>query len=157
MLQKLIGKSLFRASDRSELTISYMICFSLATAFSFAQEATVSTFILASYLKNFTDYALGILAILSVVVLMFHYQIVNRKKTEVYCRILVGDTLSRIRSRYSVECLAIVLFIYAVFRCVGSALGIDADNYDYLLAIFITYILISAFFVRGHESIRIHH
>lgn len=152
-LHRLSKKSLFRASDRFELAFSYVICFSLLTAFTFAQNRTTTTFILASYLKSFTNYQIEILTALSFLAVIFHYQMVNRKRVEVYCRILVGDTLTRIRLRYIFECLFILFSIYTIFEYTVKAFQINIGKTSHLITIFILYIAISSYFVRDHESI----
>lgn len=86
-------------------------------------------------------------------VVVFHYQFSCRKKTEVFCRILVGDTLFNITVRYSLNCLTVLGFVYLLFALANAYLSFDLTSNIYLVPIFIVYILLSARQVRKYEAL----
>ncbi len=139
-------KSLFRLTDMLELSIVYIVCFSLNLLLDYAKTLDLDAYILKAFLKNFIDYQPLIVLLFTFIVIVFHYQMLERKKTEIFCRILVGGTVFSITIRYVLDCLAVLIFVYLF-----SAL-VNLDNF-YLVLIFVTYILISARRVRKYENI----
>ena len=139
-------KSLFRLTDMLELSIVYIVCFSLNLLLDYAKTFDLDDYILKAFLKNFIDYQPLIVSLFTFIVIVFHYQMLERKKTEIFCRILVGGTVFSITIRYVLDCLAVLTFVYLF-----SAL-VNLDNF-YLVLIFVTYILISARQVRKYENI----
>ena len=139
-------KSLFRLTDMLELSIVYIVCFSLNLLLDYAKTLDLDAYILKAFLKNFIDYQPLIVSLFTFIVIVFHYQMLERKKTEIFCRILVGGTVFSITIRYVLDCLAVLIFVYLF-----SAL-VNLDNF-YLVLIFVTYILISARQVRKYENI----
>ncbi len=139
-------KSLFRLTDMLELSIVYIVCFSLNLLLDYAKTLDLDAYILKAFLKNFIDYQPLIVLLFTFIVIVFHYQMLERKKTEIFCRILVGGTVFSITIRYVLDCLAVLIFVYLF-----SAL-VNLDNF-YLVLIFVTYILISARQVRKYENI----
>ena len=139
-------KSLFRLTDMLELSIVYIVCFSLNLLLDYAKTLDLDAYILKAFLKNFIDYQPLIVSLFTFIVIVFHYQMLERKKTEIFCRILVGGTVFSITIRYVLDCLAVLIFVYLF-----SAL-VNLDNF-YLVLIFVTYILISARRVRKYENI----
>ena len=139
-------KSLFRLTDMLELSIVYILCFSLNLLLDYAKSLDLDAYILKAFLKNFIDYQPLIVLLFTFIVIVFHYQMLERKKAEIFCRILVGGTVFSITIRYVLDCLAVLIFVYLF-----SAL-VNLDNF-YLVLIFVTYILISARQVRKYENI----
>ena len=139
-------KSLFRLTDMLELSIVYIVCFSLNLLLDYAKTLDLDAYILKAFLKNFIDYQPLIVLLFTFIVIVFHYQMLERKKAEIFCRILVGGTVFSITIRYVLDCLAVLIFVYLF-----SAL-VNLDNF-YLVLIFVTYILISARQVRKYENI----
>jgi hypothetical protein len=129
-----------------ELSIAYIFCFSLNLLLDYAKTLDLDAYILKAFLKNFIDYQPLIVLLFTFIVIVFHYQMLERKKTEIFCRILVGGTVFSITIRYVLDCLAVLIFVYLF-----SAL-VNLDNF-YLVLIFVTYILISARQVRKYENI----
>ena len=139
-------KSLFRLTDMLELSIAYIFCFSLNLLLDYAKTLDLDAYILKAFLKNFIDYQPLIVLLFTFIVIVFHYQMLERKKTEIFCRILVGGTVFSITIRYVLDCFTVLIFVYLF-----SAL-VNLDNF-YLVLIFVTYILISARQVRKYENI----
>ena len=77
-------KSLFRISDVIELCTAYMFCFFLNLLFNYVKIMDLDSYILKAFLKNFTDYQEIIVLIFTVVVIVFHYQMLHRKKAEIF-------------------------------------------------------------------------
>lgn len=146
-------KSLFRLTDMLELSIAYIFCFSLNLLLDYAKTLDLDAYVLKAFLKNFIDYHPLIVSLFTFIVIVFHYQMLERKKTEIFCRILVGGTVFSITIRYVLDCLTILIFVYLLSALVNLHFGFNlADNF-YLVLIFVTYILISARRVRKYENI----
>ena len=146
-------KSLFRLTDILELSIAYIFCFSLNLLLDYAKTLDLDAYILKAFLKNFIDYQPLIVSLFTFIVIVFHYQMLERKKAEIFCRILVGGTVFSITIRYVLNCLMVLIFVYLLSALVNLHFGFNlADNF-YLVLIFVTYILISARRVRKYENI----
>ena len=146
-------KSLFRLTDMLELSIAYIFCFSLNLLLDYAKTLDLDAYILKAFLKNFIDYQPLIVSLFTFIVIVFHYQMLERKKAEIFCRILVGGTVFSITIRYVLDCIAVLIFVYLLSALVNLHFGFNlADNF-YLVLIFVTYILISARRVRKYENI----
>ena len=146
-------KSLFRLTDMLELSIAYIFCFSLNLLLDYAKTLDLDAYILKAFLKNFIDYQPLIVSLFTFIVIVFHYQMLERKKAEIFCRILVGGTVLSITIRYVLDCLTVLIFVYLLSALVNLHFGFNlADNF-YLVLIFVTYILISARRVRKYENI----
>ncbi len=146
-------KSLFRLADIFELSVAYAFCFSLCLMFDYVKTLEMTSDILTSFFRNFLKYQTMIVILSTFLVAVFHYQFSCRKKIEVFCRILVGDTLFNITVRYSLNCLMVLGFVYLVFLATNAYLGFDLTKNLYLVLIFIVYILISARQVRKYEAL----
>ena len=146
-------KSLFRLTDMLELSIVYSFCFSLNLLLDYAKALDVDACILKAFLKNFMDYQPLIVSLFTFIVIVFHYQMLERKKTEIFCRILVGGTVFRITIRYVLDCLMILIFVYLLSALVNFHFGFNSAGNFYLIPILVTYILISARRVRKYENI----
>ncbi len=147
-----MGRSLFRFVDALELCTAYIFCFFLNLLFDYVKTLDLGPYILKDFFKNFTDYQTLIIFLFTFIVIVFHYQMLHRKKTEVYCRILVGDTILNITIRYSLDCLMILGFVYLLSILINVYLNFNLTSNLYLVFIFITYILISARQVRKYEN-----
>ena len=146
-------KSLFRLTDMLELSIAYIFCFSLNLLLDYAKTLDLDAYILKAFLKNFIDYQPLIVFLFTFIVIVFHYQMLERKKAEIFCRILVGGTVFSITIRYVLDCLTVLIFVYLLSALVNLHFGFNlADNF-YLVLIFVTYILISARRVRKYENL----
>ncbi len=146
-------KSLFRLTDMLELNIAYIFCFSLNLLLDYAKTLDLDAYILKAFLKNFIDYQPLIVSLFTFIVIVFHYQMLERKKAEIFCRILVGGTVFSVTIRYVLDCLTVLIFVYLLSALVNLHFGFNlADNF-YLVLIFVTYILISARRVRKYENI----
>lgn len=146
-------KSLFRLTDMLELSVAYIFCFSLNLLLDYAKTLDLDAYILKAFLKNFIDYQPLIVSLFTFIVIVFHYQMLERKKAEIFCRILVGGTVFSITIRYVLDCLTVLIFVYLLSALVNLHFGFNlADNF-YLVLIIVTYILISARRVRKYENI----
>ncbi|WP_322203259.1 hypothetical protein [Acutalibacter intestini] len=146
-------KSLFRLTDMLELSIAYISCFSLNLLLDYAKALDLDAYILKAFLKNFIDYQPLIVSLFTFIVIVFHYQILDRKKTEIFCRILVGGTVFSIAIRYVLDCLTVLISVYLLSALANLHLGFNLANNFYLVLIFVTYILVSARRVRKYENI----
>lgn len=146
-------KSLFRPADVLELGVAYAFCFSLCLMFDYVKTLEMTSDIITSFFRSFLQYQTMIVILSTFLVVVFHYQFSCRRKTEVFCRILVGDTLFNITVRYSLNCLTVLGFVYLLFALANAYLSFDLTSNLYLVPIFIVYILISARQVRNYEAL----
>lgn len=146
-------KSLFRPADILELGVTYAFCFSLCLMFDYVKTLEMTSDIITSFFRSFLQYQTMIVILSTFLVVVFHYQFSCRRKTEVFCRILVGDTLFNITVRYSLNCLTVLGFVYLLFALANAYLSFDLTSNLYLVPIFIVYILISARQVRNYEAL----
>lgn len=146
-------KSLFRPADILELGVAYAFCFSLCLMFDYVKTLEMTSDIITSFFRNFLQYQTMIVILSTFLVVVFHYQFSCRRKTEVFCRILVGDTLFNITVRYSMNCLTVLGFVYLLFALANAYLSFDLTSNLYLVPISIVYILISARQVRNYEAL----
>lgn len=147
-----MGKSLFRFADALELCTAYIFCFFINLLFDYVKALDISSYILKAFFHTFMEHRILINFLFTFIVIVFHYQMLCRKKIEVYCRILVGDTILNIVIRYCRECLVILGFVYLLFILIHIYLNFDLTSNLYLVFIFIIYILISANQVRKYEN-----
>lgn len=145
-------KSLFRLIDRFELLSFYVLCFGFNVMLDYAKTLNIDSHLLQTFLKQFYDYQGLIIFFLTFVVVINHYQMLNRKKVEVYCRILVGDTIRSATIRYIFECLVILGIAFAISMIMNAILGICLTNNIYLSCVFVVYILISSRMVSKFEN-----
>ena len=90
--------------------------------------------------------------LLSLLVVVFHYQFLVRKKTEIFCRILVGDTMRKMTVRYLKDCMKILGSTFLVCVLVKFVFMLDLRGSYYLLCLFILFILISSSQVHRYEK-----
>ena len=145
-------KSLFRIVDVLELCIAYIFCFFLNVLLDYAKTLDLDSYILKAFVKNFIDYQPLIVLLFTFIVIVFHYQMLHRKKAEIFCKILVGDTVFHITIRYSLDCIMILAFAYILSVLANVYLNFNLTSSLYLVPILITYILISARQVRKYEN-----
>ena len=141
-------KSLFRLTDVFELCIAYIFCFSLNMLLDYAKTFDLDSYILKAFLKSFIDYQPLVVLLFTFIVIVFHYQMLHRKNTEIFCRILVGDTVFHIISRYVLDCITILVFAYFPAALASVYLNVSLTGNFYLVPIFMLYILIGARQVR---------
>lgn len=141
--------SLFRFIDVCEAVAIYLICFASNLLFIYVQTLNLEgSFILKSFIESIIDYQLIINILLTFIIIVFHYQFLNRRKIEIFCRILVGDTMANIIIRYILHSLAILMFSFLLSLSLNFYLKLNVTSNLYLVFIFIIYILISAGLVK---------
>lgn len=156
MMKKIIieftKKSIFSNIDRIELCILYLFCFLSSIALELGVNFKTDSFILYTFIKSFTDYKILITLLLTTIILVFHYQILGRKKKEIYCRCLVGDTLCKLTMRYIFECVTILIITFFITLLIRYSYHLILYTDFYLVIIFILYILLSTGWVNTHEN-----
>lgn len=105
-------KSLFRLTDLLELCLAYSFAFS-KPAYGLCKDFGFGCLHPKGFLKNFIDYQPLIVSLFTFIVIVFHYQMLERKRAEIFCRILVGGTVFNIAIRYMLDCISVlILFIF---------------------------------------------
>jgi len=137
-------KSLFRFVDVFELISCYLLCFGFNILFDFVKTLRIDSHLLKTFLKQFSDYQSLIVFLFTFTAVIFHYQMLHKKKVEVYCRILVGDTARGITVSYILECLLILGVAFLLSIIMNICININLKSNIYLTCIFVVYILISA-------------
>ncbi len=137
--------SLFRFNDVFEASAIYLFCFVSNLILMYVQTVDLEgSFILMSFIESIVDYQLIISILLTFIMMIFHYQFLNRRKTEISCRILVGDTKQKVIRRYMLNSLAILGFSFLLSLSLNFYLDLNVTSNLYLVLLFIVYILISA-------------
>lgn len=145
-------KSLFRLTDMLELSFAYILCFSLNLLLDYVKTLDLDSYLLKAFLKNFIDYQPLVVSLFTVIVIVFHYQMLQRKRAEIFCRILVGGTVFNITTRYIQDSLTILIPVYLLSILANVYLDLNFFGNLYLVLILITYILISSRQVRKYEN-----
>ena len=145
-------KSLFRPTDILELSIAYIFCFFLNLLFDYGKTLDLDSYLLEAFLKNYMDYRTLIVLVFTSIAIVFHYQMLRRKKAEIFCRILVGATVFHITIRYIRDCLRILIPVYFLSVFANFYMNFNLASSFYLVLILIAYILISARQVRKYEN-----
>jgi len=136
--------SLFRFNDVFEAFAIYFFCFVSNLILLYVKVANLEgSFILMSFIESIIDYQFVISIVLTFIMMIFHYQFLNRRKVEISCRILVGDTKQKIMIRYMLNSLAILLFTFLLSLSLNFYLDLNITSNLYLVLLFIVYILIS--------------
>lgn len=146
-------KSLFRISNRIELMTSYIICFGVCLLFQYLKDLKFKSSLLETYFRQIYDFRLIILLILSLMILAFHYRMIVGMKAEIYCRIVIGDTLEAILKRNMVENVLLLTIAFSIISFLGIIFNLQSIDCLYLVFVFITYILISERMLRKYENI----
>ena len=131
-------KSLFRIVDVLELCTAYIFCFFLNVLLDYAKTLDLDSYILKAFVKNFIDYQPLIVLLFTFIVIVFHYQMLHRKKAEIFCKILVGDTVFHITIRYALDCIMILAFAYILSVLANVYLNFNLTSSLYLVPILIT-------------------
>lgn len=137
--------SLFRLIDIFELVIIYLMCFTSNSVLMYVGRLDFkNSFVLYSFLEGILDYQLTINIILTFMAGLFHYQFLIRRRAEVSCRILIGDTISNIVVRYILHSIFILVLSFVLSLVLNLYLSLKLTNNLYLMPIFIFYIIFSA-------------
>lgn len=146
-------KSLFRLTDLLELNIAYAFCFFLHMLFDYVKTLDLDAYLLKVFLKNFMDNQPLIVLLFTFIVIAFHYQMLHRKNTEIFCKILVGDTVFNITIRYILDCLTVLIFVYLLTTLVNIHLNFSITGNFYLIPFLVTYLIMSTRQVRKYENL----
>ena len=76
-------QSLFRKKDVIELCILYIVCFMLEFMLENIKNIKINIEIVEYFLSGFARYKIPIVLLFSIVVVVYHYQFVFRKKKEI--------------------------------------------------------------------------
>ena len=131
---------------------SYIFCFFLNLLFDYGKTLDLDSYLLEAFLKNYMDYRTLIVLVFTSIAIVFHYQMLRRKKAEIFCRILVGATVFHITIRYIRDCLRILIPVYFLSVFANFYMNFNLASSFYLVLILIAYILISARQVRKYEN-----
>lgn len=136
--------SLFRKSDMIESFSLYLICFLSDTLLSFSKFLKLeNNSIVYVFLKSISDFQIMIVIFLSLLIIVFHYKFLLKRKTKIFCRVLVGDTKSAIKRRYIVHNLSILFISFLLILMLNLIIQINPLSNLYLLSIFVIYILVA--------------
>ena len=146
-------KSLFRMMDRFELLCCYALCFLFNILLDYARTAPSESHLLQIFFLQFYDHQAILVFMLSWIVVIFHYKMLHRRRIEVRCRVLVGDTRRALASRYFVECLIIAGISFAGATLAALAMRLGAVHNACLLCVLFAYIGITSRMVYRFENI----
>lgn len=141
-----------RKASLFELACLYFVCFSFAGSLLYLQRLAENDYFLKDHMAPILGNQTKILLCFSVIVVMFHYQFVVNSKTEVRCRIMVGDLLWRIRNRYIAQCVVALACCFACAVAIHAALGFQIIHCIQLTGALIAYILASSICIGIHRN-----
>ena len=142
-------KSLFRWRDILELSLLYGICFMVNFAFHYTSRWNLTEYsIVEEFLENLFIYRKCFLFVITLVTITFHYQMLGRKKDEIHCKILVGDTRKNIILRNIVHNFIILSTITVVFIALDISFGFEVISDVYCFCIFAIYIFVGTIQVK---------
>lgn len=141
-------KSIFRPKDYFELGILNFLCFLLLILMVYVEKYSADSDVLMRYTKFLVEHSLLIGIAFSLAVAGFHYKLISKAKSEIKCRILVGDRVFMLKMRYVFMSLFMMTFPL-FFSCIISiTLGYSYSNILYLAPVLIFYPIIGALMVR---------
>lgn len=133
-----------RKTSLFELACLYLICFFSAGFLLYLQRLAENDYFLKDHMAPILGNQTKIILCFSLIAVIFHYQFVVNSKTDVRCRIMVGDLLRRIRIRYIAQCSAVLACCFAGAVAIHAALGFQTTHCMQLAVAFIVYILASS-------------
>ncbi len=146
-VRRFMDRSILRLNNRLELVFLYLGCFLLAGFFVYLKHQADDSDVLMSYIKFMIEKRRAFVLGFSAFVLVFLYQLVTKARTEVRCRVLVGDTFRQIKLRYLVECLILLGISFLLSTVVHLLLGFEIVDSFYVLLALAAYVLLSAVFL----------
>lgn len=149
--KKEVTKSLFRKVDIVELECAYIAVFFTETFICYMKNLHLNL-AQRELVEQIASHRILIELLLSLLVVVFHYQFLVRKKTEIFCRILVGDTMREMTVQYLKDCMKILGSTFLVCVLVKFVFMLDMRESYYLLCLFMLYILISLSQVHRYEK-----
>lgn len=149
--KKEVTKSLFRKVDIVELECAYIAVFFTETFICYMKNLHLNL-AKREIAEQIISHKVLIELLLSLLVVVFYYQFLVRKKTEIFCRILVGDTMREMTVRYLKDCMKILGSTFLVCVLVKFVFMLDLRGSYYLLCLFILFILISSSQVHRYEK-----
>lgn len=144
-------KSLFRPLNIIELAFMHLACFMGNSLFDYVETLGSESFIWLLF-EGLRDYRGFIVAASTIIVIVCYYQILTRKRTEIYCRILVGDTLSRLVGRYILHSFSILGVTYLISIAIDSYCRFGLVANFYLFCLMLTYVPLSSIMLTQSKS-----
>ena len=141
--------SLYRIVDIVEVFILYLICFSVNLIFIYISRLSLEkVLILKNFLQSISDYKYIFIIFLTFMLIIFNYQFINKKKSEIYCRVIVGDTIKKIRKKYILDSIIILTLSFMVSLFISLYLNISITSNIYIYLIFVMYTIIVSIKVK---------
>lgn len=148
LARSLLSKSMYRRADRIEFYTLIFGCFAAVGILQFAEQRASESQLLAHYLEPIMRHQRLFLLAISAVVYVFLFKKKSRAKAEVRCRIIVGDTITRLRLRHFSESLIMVCVIAVPYLYISFISKLWPENAFGLTVIFIGYIALTTLTVR---------
>lgn len=101
------------------------------------------------YLEFVINNKLELLLVYSLVILVWHYKIITYSKTEIRCRVVVGDTLSEIKRRYLLECVTVLLVCFILVSVLSWMFGLYSPMGPKIFVVFCLYAAVSMIFMEA--------
>lgn len=144
-----MNKTLFRLTDIIEVTTIFLFCFITNILIYFwGLIYNEQTTLIAELINSIAKYRYTITSILTVLVVIYLYQFIKRRKKEIVIRYLVGDVIREIK-KYYLMCLFFTLIGNYIFSLLFSLLlSIPLSINIHLLLLISCYCLLSTLWVR---------
>ena len=147
-----MGKSILRQEEDFELFLLYTTCFISDFLIRYINTLNFKSYNTILFIRHLFNHRVLINSSLTFVAAILHYQILQGKKIEIYCRLLVGATLKDITFVYFENCIIILLLSYLVSVILHVFMDIRLDNNRYLIFLLLFNIVIGIKQVICYES-----
>ena len=143
-----MGKIIFRKKEILEYCTICCCFFAISIIINYLPRIEIGYSLLYRFIIGYYDIRHEISIGLTFFALLFQYMIIIRKKKEIYIRIVVGDTLKKIRIRYLITCLVIssILFIFAII--IKSLIGLELIDHIYIYILLCLWTYLTSIFLR---------
>lgn len=147
--------SLFRRNDMFEAFVCYFICFAFNIALTAIQGHDLAQSLLVfRFFEELAEHQAKIVALMSLCIsVIFHYQLISRKKVEIFCRFLVGDTMFKIKRRFALHHLMIISISFLASLALNIYFNIKLTLNIPLIILFFLLALLAAGKVSAYETV----
>lgn len=147
--------SLFRRKDIFEAFVCYCICFAFNIALTAIQGHDLAhSLLLFRFFEKLAEHQAKIVALMSLCIsVIFHYQLISRKKVEIFCRFLVGDTMMKMKRRFVLHHLIVISTAFLASLALNIYFHIKLTLNIPLMMLFIFLALVATGKVSAYETV----
>ncbi|MBP3222463.1 MAG: hypothetical protein J6M18_00860 [Actinomycetaceae bacterium] len=150
----LFSRSILHPKDRLEFFLAYCVVFSSSFLLDFAKNYDIHSHMLLIYVQNFINHSKKIIFIISTIAIIVYYQFHTQSKNNMSCRLLVGDTKQKIKIRYFIELLSLLLIASILFTSIYAYFHTNINSMHISFGFLLLYASISTLLIgKNHENL----